>query len=186
VPLGNLGDAPYESYELHRRPSYRTPLGCMFGWTLAGPIVGMGLSAVDTFIERTTGSKAMGRSAETLPMQLRIAEAASEVDAARLIMRTDVRDVLDMGAREEPVTDAARTKLTRNRSFCVKLIMRAVNRLFEASGGHALFEHEAIQRIHRDAHAASHRTGLIFDLGGGEQWGRSALGLEVVRGLFGT
>jgi 3-hydroxy-9,10-secoandrosta-1,3,5(10)-triene-9,17-dione monooxygenase len=185
IPLGGLGEEPYAAWELHRRPSYRLPIGCIFGWTLASPIVGLAQGAVDEFIERTAASTSRGRTAETVPVQLRLAESAAEADAARLIMRTDCQEMLARAAAEEDFPSLVRTKYNRNRAFCVKLTMRAINRLFEASGGHALFDSEPIQRIHRDAHAASHRTGLIFDLGGGDQWGKAALGLEIPRGMYG-
>ncbi|PCI19056.1 MAG: acyl-CoA dehydrogenase, partial [SAR202 cluster bacterium] len=58
-----------------------------------------------------------------------------------------------------------------------QLCLRSVNRLFDLSGGHALFDSSSLQRFHRDAHAVSHRDGLIMELGG-SQYGKVALGLE--------
>ena len=59
-----------------------------------------------------------------------------------------------------------------------------MNRLFEASGGRAISESEAIQRFHRDAHAASHHQGLSWDAAA-EDYGRQALGLPPMPGRFG-
>ena len=58
-----------------------------------------------------------------------------------------------------------------------QLCLHSVNRLFDLSGGHALFDSVSLQRFHRDAQAVAHRDGLIMDLGG-QQYGRIALGLE--------
>jgi hypothetical protein len=55
--------------------------------------------------------------------------------------------------------------------------LSSVNRLFEFSGGHAIFESGSLQRFHRDIQAAVRRDGYIMELGG-LQYGRVVLGLE--------
>jgi 3-hydroxy-9,10-secoandrosta-1,3,5(10)-triene-9,17-dione monooxygenase len=52
-----------------------------------------------------------------------------------------------------------------------------VDRLFEVSGGHSLFDASPIQRAHRDVHAGSHQVALLWDTYA-EQYGRVRLGLE--------
>ncbi|HEY7268850.1 MAG TPA: hypothetical protein VH951_03395 [Dehalococcoidia bacterium] len=47
--------------------------------------------------------------------------------------------------------------------------------MFEASGGHALFESEAIQRLQRDVHAGSHQHALYWDEIA-EGYGKAVLG----------
>ena len=49
--------------------------------------------------------------------------------------------------------------------------------LFDVSGGHSLFASGAMQRFHRDIHAATHHTSLAWDNVAG-QYGRVRLGLE--------
>ncbi len=63
----------------------------------------------------------------------------------------------------------------RDKAFIAQLCLRSVNRLFDLSGGHALFDSVALQRFQRDAHAVAHRDGLIMDLGG-QQYGKVVLG----------
>jgi 3-hydroxy-9,10-secoandrosta-1,3,5(10)-triene-9,17-dione monooxygenase len=109
-------------------------------------------------------------------MQLRIAEAAAEVDAARALHRHDVAEMLDKAAREEPFTPLDRARYRRDKAFVARLCVQAVNRLFEASGARGVLETEAIQRFHRDAHGASHHAALTWDPVA-EQFGRQALGL---------
>ena len=60
--------------------------------------------------------------------------------------------------------------------------LATIDRLFHLSGGHALFDTEALQRFHRDAHAVAHRDALIMDMGG-QAYGKVALGLEAERGI---
>jgi 3-hydroxy-9,10-secoandrosta-1,3,5(10)-triene-9,17-dione monooxygenase len=170
------GDGDWTGWELHRRLSYRVPLRCLTGWDLAAPVVGIAQGAVDEFTSRLRGTSGPGRTADSVPLQLRLAEASAEVDAARLIHRQSVREMLDRAAREEPFTELDRARYRRDKAFVVKLSVQAVNRLFEASGARAVLESEPIQRFHRDAHGVSHHAALGWDVAA-EQFGRQALGL---------
>ena len=79
--------------------------------------------------------------------------------------------------RDEDPTLAERARYRRNQTFVARLSVRAVDRLFEASGGHAIFDSSPLQRFHRDAHAAAHHFGLSWDAVA-EEYGRIRLGLE--------
>jgi 3-hydroxy-9,10-secoandrosta-1,3,5(10)-triene-9,17-dione monooxygenase len=84
--------------------------------------------------------------------------------------------MLGKAARAETFTNIERARYRRDKSFAAKLCVQAVNRLFEASGGRAIAESEAMQRCHRDIHAGSHHQGLSWDVAA-EDYGRQALGL---------
>jgi 3-hydroxy-9,10-secoandrosta-1,3,5(10)-triene-9,17-dione monooxygenase len=92
-------------------------------------------------------------------------------------MDRDIRDILRKGEAGERLTTLERAKFRRDKAFIAQLCLQAVNRLFDLSGGHALFDSVPLQRFHRDAQAVAHRDGLIMDLGG-QQYGRVALGLD--------
>lgn len=162
------GDGEATGWTLHARPSYRPPLRCLTGWDLAAPVIGMAQGAIDEVTARP-------RAAQSVALQLRVAEASAEVDAARALQRADVREILDRAAREEPFTERDRARYRRDKAFVVKLSVQAVNRLFEASGARGVLESEAIQRFHRDVHAASHHAALGWDAPA-EHYGRLAMG----------
>jgi alkylation response protein AidB-like acyl-CoA dehydrogenase len=170
------GDLEDTGWRLHQRLSYRVPLRCLTGWDLVAPLVGIAQGAVDEVTTRLRGTSGPGRTADSVAMQLRIAEAAAEVDAARALHRHDVAEMLDKAAREEPFTPLDRARYRRDKAFVARLCVQAVNRLFEASGARGVLETEAIQRFHRDAHGASHHAALTWDPVA-EQFGRQALGL---------
>jgi 3-hydroxy-9,10-secoandrosta-1,3,5(10)-triene-9,17-dione monooxygenase len=170
------GDGDWTGWTLHGRPSYRPPLRCLTGWDLAAPIVGMAQGAIDEVTARLRGTSGAGRSAHSVALQLRIAEAAAEVDAARALQRADFREIVGKAARAEPFTDADRARYRRDKAFVVKLCVQAVNRLFDASGARAVLDADPIQRFHRDVHAASHHAALGWDAPA-EHFGRIALGL---------
>jgi 3-hydroxy-9,10-secoandrosta-1,3,5(10)-triene-9,17-dione monooxygenase len=170
------GDSDRTGWELHQRLSYRVPLRCLTGWDLVAPVVGMAQGAVDEFTARLRGTSGPGRTADSVPLQLRLAEASAEVDAARVLHRHDVLEMLDKAARGDAFTDADRARYRRDKAFVAKLSVQAVNRLFEAGGARAVLASEPLQRFHRDAHGASHHAALGWDVAA-EQFGRQALGL---------
>ena len=176
VDPNRAGDGDWTGWELHRRPSYRAPLRCLTGWDLAAPLIGIAQGAVDEFAARLRGTSGAGRTAESVAMQLRLAEASAEVDAARTIHAQDIREIIDKGMRGETFSELDRARYRRDKGFLTRLCLQAVNRLFEASGAGAVLESDVIQRFHRDAHAASHHTALVWDVSA-ENFGRVALGL---------
>lgn len=169
-------DGDWTGWEEHRRLSYRVPLRCLTGWDLASPIVGMAQGAVDELTARLRGTSGPGRTADVVATQLRLAEAAAEVDTARTIHRANTHEMLDKAARGEPFTALDRARYRRDKAFVVKLSVQAVNRLFEASGARSVMDSDPIQRFHRDAHGASHHAALGWDTAA-EAYGRAALGL---------
>jgi 3-hydroxy-9,10-secoandrosta-1,3,5(10)-triene-9,17-dione monooxygenase len=181
---GRAGDGEWTGWELHRRLSYRLPLRCMTGWDLLAPLIGIAQGAVDEFTACLRGTSGPGRTADSVLVQVRLAEASVEVDAARELHRQTIRDILGKAERGEEFTNLERARYRRNKNYAARLCVQAVNRLFEASGGHAILESEAMQRLHRDAHAASHHHGLSWDVAA-EEFGRQALGLPPGPGRFG-
>jgi 3-hydroxy-9,10-secoandrosta-1,3,5(10)-triene-9,17-dione monooxygenase len=176
IDPNRAGDSQWHGWELHHRLSYRLPLRCMTGWDLLAPLIGIAQGAVDEFTARLQGTSGPGRTADSVLMQVRLAEAAVEVDAARELQRSSIREILGKAERGEAFTLLERARYRRNKNFAARLCVQAVNRLFEASGSGAILESEAMQRCHRDAHAASHHQGLSWDTAA-EEFGRQALGL---------
>jgi alkylation response protein AidB-like acyl-CoA dehydrogenase len=163
-------------WKLHRQARYCLPVGCLLGWDLVAPMVGIAQGAVDAFTDRFRCTAGPGKSAESTVIQNRLAEATAEVDAARAVMRQDVREMLARAARGEQFSPLDVARYRRDKAFVSKLAVQAVERLFEVSGAHALFESDPLQRMHRDVVAASHRDGQILDFGG-QHYARLALGL---------
>jgi len=155
---------------------YRIPLAAVLPGALALPAVAIAGGALDDYIAttraRTTRGAAVGgnRSMADFPtIQLRVAEAASLIDAAELLL---CRDLADAGPAPSDET------LLRNRrdgAFATRLATQAVDRLFESAGGQGLFSSHPMQRAWRDAHAAAMHASLNWD----------AVGTLVGRGMLG-
>jgi len=175
-----MGSVRTPGKDLHPRATYRLPVYSLLPFTLAVPLLGIAQGAIDHFERRTreritafTGA----RMATLLPLQVRLAEATAEVDCARLLMQHDLQELLQRGARGEEIPMVDRLRYRRDHAYIARLAVRAVNRLFEVSGGGALYRDSPLQRAHRDVHAGSKQIALIWDTYA-EQYGRVRLGLE--------
>jgi len=168
------GNEDWTGWDLHGRLSYRVPLRCLTGWDLAAPLIGIAQGAIDEFTSRLRGTSGPGRTADSVAVHLRLAEASAEVDAARALHRHDILEMLDKAARGASFSELDRARYRRDKAYVAKLCVQAVNRLFEASGAQAVLESEAMQRFHRDAHGASHHAALTWDALA-EQFGRQVL-----------
>jgi 3-hydroxy-9,10-secoandrosta-1,3,5(10)-triene-9,17-dione monooxygenase len=184
IDPSRAGDGEWTGWELHRRLSCRLPFRCMTGRDLAAPLIGIAQGAVDEFTSRLRGTSGPGRTADSVLVQVRWAEAAVEVDAARELLRRSIREILDKAEKGEEFTNLDRARYRRDKNLAVRLCVQAVDRLFEASGGRAIAEAEAMQRFHHDVNAGSHHQGLSWDAAA-EDFGRQALGLPSAPGRFG-
>lgn len=171
VDPNRTGDDDRTGWDLHERASYRVPLKMLTDWALAAPIIGMAQGVVDEFLAQARGGD---RGAAPVARQLRLAEAAAEVDTARTLHRAEVRAILDSSGESRWFTPLERARSTRNASFCAKLCLRAANRLYEAGGARAIMETGPVQRLHRDVNAACHHAALDWDAAAGK-FARSSL-----------
>lgn len=177
------GNGDWTGWELHQRLSYRLPLRCMTGWDLVVPIIGMAQGAVDTFTASLHGTAGHGRTADSMLIQSCLAEASVEVEVARELQRRAIREMLEKAATGESFSDFERARYRRDKTFAAKLAVQAANRLFDASGGGAIYDSAAMQRFHRDIHAASHHQGISWHAAA-EDYGRQALGLSPAPGRY--
>ena len=177
LDVTTAGDGDWNGWEIHGQARYRAPIPVLLGWDLVAPMLGITRGMIDEFTERMVGTSGLGRTADSPAVQLRLSQASAELDAARALMDRDIREILRKAEDGEGFAPLERAKFRRDKAFVTQLCLQAVNRLFDLSGGHALFDSVSLQRFHRDAQAVAHRDGLIMDLGG-QQYGRLALGLD--------
>ena len=171
------GDEERLGWEIHQQDRYLPPLLAVLGWDLAAPMIGIALGMIEEFTNRLTGTSGPGRTADSDSVQLRLSQASAELDAARALMRGDPREIFQKAKSGESFSTLERARFRRDKAFVAQLCLNSVNRLFEISGGHAIFDSGSMQRFHRDIQAAVRRDGFIMELGG-LQYGRVALGLD--------
>lgn len=173
----SAGNGDWTGWEIHGQSRYRVPIPVLLGWDLVAPMVGIAQGMIDEFTARLFGTSGTGRTADSPAIHARLSEASAEVDAARVLFRHDISEILAKSEKWESFSTLERARYRRDKAFVTQLCLHSINRLFDLSGGHALFDSVALQRFHRDAQAVAHRDGLIMDMGG-QEYGRVALGLE--------
>ena len=171
------GDEERNGWEIHQQDRYRLPLLVLLGWDLVAPMVGIAQGMIEEFTAGLTGTSGPGRTADSDAVQLRLSQASGELDAAHALMRSDLRETFEKARSGKAFSTLERSRFRRDKAFIAQLCLSSVNRLFEFSGGHAIFDSGSAQRFHRDIQAAVRRDGFIMEIGG-LQYGRVALGLD--------
>jgi len=156
------GDTDHTGWDLHHRPSYRAPMRAITGFDLAAPVIGAAQGAVDAFAANL-GARAASGAPASAAAQLRLAESAAEVDAARALHRSDIREILTRAEAGGGFTDLDRARYTRDKAFIATLCAQAATRLAEAGGARTIYTPNPIARFHQDIQAALHHHTLSWD-----------------------
>ena len=168
----------------HSNWVYRIPFLAGVPVSIASPSLGMVQGAIDEFVEfvggRTTrGAVAGGGNpmAQFAQVQSRIAEAAAALDAAKLLLKRDTREVETGAAKGQFISVEKRIRNRRDHAYAVRLAVQAVNALFDAVGGGGLGLSSPIQRHWRDVNGVAHHISLNWDVVSA-MYGQHYLGLE--------
>jgi len=160
-------------------PLYRLPAISLFGFAIAGVSLGIAHGAIRHFTEttRTRLSAYTGRNvADLTTLQVHTAEAAALADAAEALSLRDCAEATRITEAGIVPSLEQKARYRRDAAFAATLCTRAVDVLFTATGGAAIYERNPIQRAFRDAHAANAHFALAWDVNGA-LYGRVALGL---------
>jgi 3-hydroxy-9,10-secoandrosta-1,3,5(10)-triene-9,17-dione monooxygenase len=143
--------------ELNPGPLFRLPYGSVFSYGITTPIIGMATGAYEAHIaytrERVRVAYVGQKAAQDPFAQVRIAEAAAEIDGAWLALERNMTDLMGYARAGEQIPVDLRLRVRRDQVRGTGQSIRAVDRLFENSGGRALKSGTPIQRFWRDAHA---------------------------------
>jgi 3-hydroxy-9,10-secoandrosta-1,3,5(10)-triene-9,17-dione monooxygenase len=170
---------PHPGSAVNRGPLYRLPWFGLFSFVTAGTSLGIAQGAVRDFAAATRDRLATysGRAlADLSTLQLRLAEAATLVDAAETIMLRDCDDAMVLAEADRQPDLAEKARWRRDGAYAAQLVARAVDLVFAGSGGAAIHANHPLQRALRDVHAANGHIGVSWDLNGAI-YGRVALGL---------
>ena len=143
--------------EANPAPLYRIPFGSIFSYTITTPIIGMATGAYAAHVayqrDRVSTTYAGQKVAEDPFAQARIAEASAELDGAWLALERNMIELMGCARAGVPIPMPLRLRIRRDQVRGTAQAIRAVDILFENSGGRALRAGTPIQRLWRDAHA---------------------------------
>jgi resorcinol 4-hydroxylase (FADH2) len=168
----------------HKNPLYRLPLLVLGASMLASTAVGAAKGALADYLAMTTGRRTRGalaggglKMAEFATVQLRYAEASAAVEAAELILVTNLRRAVDKLLAGDEITVADRIRARRDQAYVTKLALQAVEVLNASTGGAGLLLNNPIQRAWRDVNAVARHVSLNWDAVG-TMYAQHAFGLE--------
>lgn len=158
-----LGNSP--GAEVHADyPVCRTPRRYLTSFSLSPVPVGLAERALALALEALRKKMAGGAGAELETLHLRIGEAAAEVEAARIIFDSCMRDVSVRLAAGDTISDQDVQRHRMVAAFMVRLARSAVDRICTASGSGWLFDQHPLQTIFRDVTAAATHRAMSFDI----------------------
>jgi len=161
----NRGKAPGGAF--HANPLYRLPLYAVFPYTLVGAAVGAAHGALDHVTEMLKGRSAalsQIKLREQQSVQMRVAEATAEINAAYALLRQDRARINALARTGQMPEIAERVNYRLNLGYATKLSISAVERLYPLGGAQGLSASDPMQRAWRDAHAVGQHIGLVWDI----------------------
>lgn len=156
-------------------------------FALVGPILGAAQGALDAFVEmmrakiRASLRPGVALTAAQNPhTQVTVGAASAAIDAAMLVLTSDLTAAEEKVRNGIELTVEERIKVRRSMAFGARQATEAVNMLFEGAGATALELSLSVQRHWRDANAGARHMGLdpnaIYGLVGQERFGLKPMG----------
>jgi 3-hydroxy-9,10-secoandrosta-1,3,5(10)-triene-9,17-dione monooxygenase len=174
LALSDLREGKSPGAALHAHPIYRAPFIAYAPLTFVTPMLGAAQGAYEVFrdwtrIRRGTGGVAI---AEITSIQVRLARAAADLDAAELLLRRAV----DLAQAPTPPSLELRARSMRDFSRATELCVGAIDALIAMSGTAAFAASHPIQRAWRDIHFAAMHVSLNAEQNF-SHFGRTELGV---------
>lgn len=136
---------------------YKLPFHSLFTSAITTPIIGMAYGAYAEHVamqrERVRAAYLGEKAVEDPYATVRIARAASEIDAAWALLTDNIRQEQACVARGQKIPIELRLKVRRDQVSGTERAISAIDLLFENSGARALTRGTHLQRAWRDAHA---------------------------------
>jgi 3-hydroxy-9,10-secoandrosta-1,3,5(10)-triene-9,17-dione monooxygenase len=174
------GGADFPGARTNPNPMFRVPLAALGSHCLAGAGVGNAQCALELTLEaiqeRSTSYTAM-RMRDFQAVQLRVARAGAQVDAARLVIRADCQEAERIAQAGRAPSLADKLRFKRNAAWAMEQCTEAVDALHALAGANGIYDRYPIQRLFRDQHALSAHIGFSWDAQGGP-WALVAMGGE--------
>jgi 3-hydroxy-9,10-secoandrosta-1,3,5(10)-triene-9,17-dione monooxygenase len=159
LALADVREGKTPGGKLHANPIYRAPWISYAPLTFATPMLGAAQGAYELFRDWTK-SRRSGRGgfaiAEVTSVQVRLARAAADLDAAELLLRR----AIDVARAETPPSLALRARSMRDCSRAAELCVGVIDELIAMSGTAVFAAAHPIQRAWRDIHFAAMHVAL--------------------------
>jgi len=172
LPDLRLGKGPGGA--LHDNPIYRMPFFFYAPLCFAAPMLGAAQGAYALFREASKTRRAVDGSAvaEKISLQVGMARAAADLDAAEMLLRR----ASQVKAEPESAIPALLARSIRDFARVSELSVSAIDALMALSGSGGFATSQPIQRAWRDIHFAASHIGVNTEVNY-SHFGRAELGL---------
>ena len=138
-------------------PLFRIPFGQIFVRSVSTTAIGIAQGALDAFVDaasRRIAASDASKVAEDPTTQMVCARAATLIDECRLVLYRNMDEMMAAARDGRDLPLDKRTQWRYESARAVDKCVEAVDMLFTASGGRAIFLTSPILRYFLDAHAA--------------------------------
>jgi 3-hydroxy-9,10-secoandrosta-1,3,5(10)-triene-9,17-dione monooxygenase len=149
---------------LYQAPVFHLPRGGVSSASYAAVAVGLAEAFIEEYVKYTAPRKSRTTVvAEEMGTQMGIGIAAAEIEAASVMLMDPLRETMQLLERGESVPKTLNVRGKRNAAYAAQLSIAAVQKLFNAAGGRALYSDNVMQRMLRDCLAAAAHHSLGWD-----------------------
>jgi 3-hydroxy-9,10-secoandrosta-1,3,5(10)-triene-9,17-dione monooxygenase len=162
-----IGGGPSPGSAVNPNPLFKVPPWSVGTKVFSGPALGIARGALDLIVEemRTRRSLAGGANMSDLPtVQVRVAEAAAEIDAAYALLIKDCDEAMRIAATDEKPPLELRARWRLNNAFAGQLCLRAIERLHPLIGARGINQDSLFLLAWRDIHAAVSQITMAWDI----------------------
>lgn len=158
---------------------YAAPFITVFAMALASVPLGIARAAIEAFIELAEGKTPIGGSArlrDKASAQADLGKAEALLSSARAFLVEQLHGVWDTAAKGDMPSLPQRATARLAAAQAAAASAQAVDLVYNAAGGTAIYEHNLLERCFRDVHATTQHVGISsanFELSG-----RVLLGLD--------
>lgn len=161
----------------NRAAVFRTPRASVAALGFAALAIGIAEAFLATYLAHTARRSGRGVTiADFGSTQFGLAKASAQVDAAGAFLDTVLRHWVGRLESGGALTAHEKLKARFQAAFIARSALEAVQALFAAAGGHAIFNANPLQRQFRDLTAVATHRGLYLDESA-PAYGKSALAL---------
>jgi 3-hydroxy-9,10-secoandrosta-1,3,5(10)-triene-9,17-dione monooxygenase len=159
--------------------TYKLPAFAMFSINQSAVALGLAQASIDSYIEegRTRVARMSGKSvADYSTLQAKVGEAHTAVEMARLLLHNCCDLGMAVAEKSEVAPMELKTELRAKACMAGVLSVKAVDLLFQVSGGAGLYDRHPLSRAMRDANCMRAHITLNLDVNASNH-GRVLLGL---------
>lgn len=160
-------------------PLFRFPVFGLLALGIAAVATGIARTAIDELVELAGGKTPTGSKrvlAERGVIQMQVAQAEAALESSRAWLRSTVAEAWDTARSTGAIPVAQRATLRLAATEAVMRSVKAVDLMYEAGGGTAIYAASPLQRCFRDVHVVTQHAMVAQSIY--ELTGRLLLGLE--------